>query len=79
MGGIIKTGNAAHDATCSAAESKRQSDVAAATTDPAGALVVRNSEITYHRAVIASAKLNLGSGIGVAASIAALRELGVNS
>jgi hypothetical protein len=76
---VIKSGNVAHDTACNSAESRRQSDVAAATTDPAGALIVRNADITYHRAVIASAKLNLGAGIGVAASLAALRELGVNS
>jgi|GraSoiStandDraft_1057264.scaffolds.fasta_scaffold1921116_1 hypothetical protein len=76
---LVKSGNAAHDSTCSLAEGVQQGAVAAATTDAAGALIVKNANIAFHRSVIASAKLNLGSGIGVSASIAALRELGVNS
>jgi hypothetical protein len=76
---LIKSGNVAHDAACLAAEVTRQNAVAAATSDVAGALTVKNADVAFHRAVISSAKLNLGAGIGVAGSIAALRELGVNS
>jgi hypothetical protein len=76
---LVKSGNVAHDTACSTAEGIRQGATAAATADAAGALVVKNADIAFHRSVIASAKLNLGSGVGVSASLAALKELGVNS
>jgi hypothetical protein len=79
VGGLVSSNNLTHNAAVLAAEVVRQNTVAAATSDAAGALVVRNAEIVYHRAVIASAKLNLGAGVGVAGSLAALRELGVNA
>jgi hypothetical protein len=79
MGGLVKSDNLTHNAAVLAAEVVRQNAVASATTDAAGALIVKNAEITYHRAVVASAKANLSAGVGAAASLAALRELGVGS
>jgi hypothetical protein len=79
MGGLVSSNNLTHNAAVLAAEVVRQNTVAAATSDAAGAVIVRNAEIQYHRSVIISAKANLGAGVGVAGSLAALRELGVHS
>ena len=74
VGGIVKSGNTAHDTACLAAEVTRQNAVSGSPTQA----IVNAAEITYHRAVISSAKLNLG-GSGIEASLSALRTLGVNS
>jgi hypothetical protein len=74
MGGIVKSGNTAHDAACLAAEVTRQNAVSGS---PSQATVTA-AEIQYHRSVVASAKANLG-GSGIEASLTALRTLGVNS
>ena len=65
MGGKIQSGVPAHDRVCDLAEGVRQAAVASAAQSPAGQVVVNNAEITYHRAVIASAKAN---GCGIEAS-----------
>jgi hypothetical protein len=74
MGGIVKSGVAAHDAACLAAEVTRQSATAGSPTQAQ----VNSAEIVYHRAVIASCKSNNG-GNGLEASLSALMTLGVNS
>ena len=73
MGGIVRSGVAAHDAACLAAEVVRQAAVAGSPTQA----TVNAAEITYHRAVIASCKSNNG-GNGLEASLGALMMLGVN-
>jgi len=78
MGGVVKSGNYAHDTACAVAESVRQAAVAAVTQNAAGQVASNNAEIVYHRAVIASCKANNG-GAGMEASLSALRSLGVNS
>jgi hypothetical protein len=75
MGGVVKSGNLVHDAACSLAEGVRQAAVAAVTQNAAGQVTSNNAEIAYHRAVIASCKLN-NSAIGLEASMSALRALG---
>ena len=74
MGGIVRSGVAAHDAACLAAEVTRQAAVSGSPTQA----TVTAAEIVYHRAVIASAKANNG-GNGVEASLSALMTLGVNA
>jgi hypothetical protein len=70
---IVKSGNSTHDATCAVAEGVRQTSVAAAGNIQSQ---VVTAEITFHRAVIASAKAN---GLPVpTTSVFALRELGVS-
>jgi hypothetical protein len=78
MGGVVKSGNYAHDVACAAAESVRQSAVVAVASSAAGQVISNNAEIAYHRAIIASCKANNG-GAGTEASLSALRLLGVNS
>ena len=78
MGGKVQSGNLAHDNACSVAESTRQAAVQNVAQSPAGQKAHDAAEIAYHRAVIASARLNNG-GNGVEASLSALRALGVNS
>jgi hypothetical protein len=73
MGGIVKSGVAAHDTACLAAEQARQFAVSGSPTQAA----VNAAEIVYHRAVIASCKANNG-GNGLEASLTALMTLGVN-
>jgi hypothetical protein len=78
MGGIVKSGNTAHDAACLAAENTRQNAVIGVASSPAGQATYNAAEIQYHRSVVASAKTNL-NGSGVEASLSALRNLGVSS
>jgi len=78
MGGIVKSGVKAHDDACLSAEVTRQNAVAGVAQSPAGQAAYNAAEVTYHRAVIASAKAN-NSNIGVEASLSALKGLGVNS
>jgi hypothetical protein len=75
MGGIVKSGVAAHDSACLLAEVTRQAAVAGAAQSAAGQVTINNAEITYHRAVIASCRANNG-GFGVEASLTALMTLG---
>jgi hypothetical protein len=77
MGGKIQSGNLAHDNACGLAEAVRQAAVANVAMSPAGQKAHDAAEIVYHRAVIASARLNNG-GNGIEASLSALRALGVN-
>jgi hypothetical protein len=74
MGGVVKSGNYAHDTACLAAEVARQNSVAGSPTQA----TYNAAEITYHRAIISSAKANNG-GAGTEASLSALKTLGVNS
>src|SRR5262249_14925609 len=78
MGGVVKSGNFAHDAACLAAENTRQQTVAGVAQSPAGQASYTAAEIAYHRAVIASAKAN-NSNNGLEASLSTLKALGVNS
>jgi hypothetical protein len=71
MGGIVRSGVAAHDAACLAAEVTRQSAVAGSPTQA----TVDAAEIAYHRSIIQSCKLNNG-GNGLEASMRALQDLG---
>jgi len=71
MGGIVKSGVAAHDAACILAEGVRQAATAGSPTQA----TVDAAEIVYHRAVIASCKANNG-GNGAEASLRALQDLG---
>jgi hypothetical protein len=66
------TGVTAHDSTVNAAELVLQSAVAAANNN---AVTIRNAEVTYYRAVVKSA---LANGVSPAASMQALKELGVS-
>lgn len=75
MGGIVKTGNIAHDNACYLAESTRQSTVAGATQNAAGQVTVNNAEIAYARAVIASCAAN-NNNIGKEPFQTLLRALG---
>lgn len=70
--GVTTSGVRAHDVTVASAEATRQTAVAAAGSSQAA---VRNAEITFYRAALASAKTN---GISPAVFIDALRELGVS-
>jgi hypothetical protein len=72
MGGLVKSGNVAHDNACLAAEVTRQNAVSGSPTQA----TYNAAEVAYHRAVVASAKAN---NCGVEASLSALRALGVNS
>jgi hypothetical protein len=78
MTGIIKSGVAAHDAACLAAEVKRQSDTAGVASSAAGQAVVNAAEIVWARTCLASCKANNNS-VGMEPFIALLRSLGVNS
>jgi hypothetical protein len=78
MGGIVKTGVVAHDNACYLAEAKRQSDVVGVASSAAGQVVMNNAEIAYHRAIVASCRANNNSQ-GLEASLAALKQLGVNA
>lgn len=78
MGGLVKSGNAAHDAACLAAENTRQFAVAGVAQSAAGQVTYDNAEIQYHRSVSASCKANHSSN-GLAESLMALKSLGVNS
>jgi hypothetical protein len=71
MGGKVQSGNFNHDRACDLAESIRQAAVQGLAQSPGGQKLHDAAEIAYHRAVIASAKLNLG-GNGVEASLSAL-------
>jgi hypothetical protein len=75
MGGVVKSDNLVHNAACLAAEVARQAAIQGLATGPAAQAAYNAAEVSYHRAVIASAKLNNG-GNGVEASIGALRLLG---
>lgn len=75
MGGLVKSGNYAHDLACTAAEASRQAAVATVTMNPAGQVASNNAEITYARAVIASCKAN-NNGIGTEPYQTLLRALG---
>jgi hypothetical protein len=66
---IVKSGNFAHDATCVVAEATRQVAVAGANR-----AAVLAAEITFYRAVVASANAN---GVSATQAQTALRELGV--
>jgi len=78
MGGVVKSGNQAHDNACLAAENARQLAVQGVPSSPAGQVTYNNAEIAYHRAIIASCKTN-NSSTGLEASLSALKSLGVNS
>jgi hypothetical protein len=73
MGGVVKSENAAHNAACLAAEIARQAAIQNLTTGPAAQASYNAAEVSYHRAVVASAKAN---NCGAEASISALRLLG---
>jgi hypothetical protein len=75
MGGVIKTGNQAHDSACNLAEAVRQAAVAAATQNPAGQVASNNAEIVFARAVIASCRAN-NNGNGAESYQTVLRALG---
>lgn len=75
MGGVVKTGNLAHDNACFLAEGVRQASVAGATSNAAGQATVNNAEITWARAVVASCKANNNS-IGAEPFQTLLRALG---
>jgi hypothetical protein len=75
MGGIVKSGNLAHDAACAAAESLRQSATASVAMSAAGQVILNNAEIAWARAVIASCKAN-NNGIGAEPFQTLLRTLG---
>jgi hypothetical protein len=75
MGGVIKTGNQAHDAACLAAEVTRQNALVGLGTGAAAQVTSDNAEITYWRAVAASCKTNNG-GVGIEGPIGALKDLG---
>ena len=75
MGGLVKTGNYAHDLACAVAEQARQSAVAGVTMNPAGQVTSNNAEIAFSRAVIASCKAN-NNGVGTEAFQTLLRALG---
>jgi hypothetical protein len=64
------TGIKAHDDAVARAENARQVSSAAATTQAA----VTSSDVIFHRAVVRSAVAN---GVSPAASMQALKELGV--
>jgi len=64
------TGIKAHDDAVLRAENARQFSTAAATTQAA----VISADVTYHRAIVKSA---LANGVSPAASMLALRGLGV--
>jgi hypothetical protein len=66
-----RTGKATHDAAVDAAESTRQSTARASGRTRS---TVRNAEIAYYRACLASAKAN---GVEQGVFIGALWELGV--
>jgi len=65
----IKTGNKAHDDACDVAESTRQSAITATTTQANA----RTAEITYYRALKASA---IANNCSPAQFTTALMELG---
>jgi hypothetical protein len=75
MGGLVKSGVAAHDAACAVAESTRQSAVAGVASSAAGQVLVKNAEIAYARAIVASCKAN-NNGIGAEPFQSLLRALG---
>ena len=74
MGGLNRTGiNTAHDAALLAAEAARQSSLAA---NPTPTQVQMDAiELTFHRAIVASCRLNNNSH-GLEASMRALQDLG---
>jgi hypothetical protein len=79
MGGLNKTGvNAAHDAALQSAEQARQAAVVGVPNSPAGQVTMNNSEIAFHRAIVASCRAN-NSNVGLEGSLSALKSLGVNS
>ena len=78
MGGLVKTGNLAHDSACYLAEAARQSAVATVTMNAAGQAASNAAEITWARTCIASCKANNG-GAGQECFLGVLRSLGVNS
>jgi hypothetical protein len=76
MGHVLKLGSgSAHEIALLLAESVRQATVATATQNAAGAVVVRNAEITFARAGLASCLANNG-GQGQETFISALKSLG---
>jgi hypothetical protein len=75
MGGVVKTGNTAHDAACSVAEGVRQAAVAGVAMGAAGQVASNNAEIVYARAIIASCVAN-NAGAGAEAFRTLLRALG---
>jgi hypothetical protein len=78
MGGVVKSGNFAHDNACLLAEISRQAAVQGVASSPAGQAAYNSAELAYHRSVIASCKANNSSN-GLEASLSALKALGVNS
>src|SRR5262249_13548750 len=71
---VVQSGHQIHDRTCLVAEGTRQTAVAAA---GASQSAIRTAEITFHRAVVASA---LANNLPVpTTALTALRELGVNA
>jgi hypothetical protein len=63
----------AHQAAVIAAEQSRRSTIAAATQNPAGQVAVRNADIAFYRALLASARTN---GVDAGPFVQALRLLG---
>jgi hypothetical protein len=72
MGGIVRSGVAAHDAACLLAEAVRQAAVAGSSSQA----VIDAAELVYFRTVLASAKAN---GCGIEPALTGLRDLGFNS
>jgi hypothetical protein len=72
MGGVVLGVNSAHAAACLAAEVTRQSATAGSPTQAQMDAI----EVTFHRAVAASCRLNNGSN-GIEASLSALKDHGL--
>jgi hypothetical protein len=75
MGGVVKSGNYAHDVACALAEGVRQNAVAGLAMSAAGQAAFNAAEIAYCRAVIASCRANNNSQ-GMEAFMSALKALG---
>ncbi len=73
MSSVVKSGNLVHDNACLAALGVLQTAIAGVTSQA----TVNAAYIVFHRAVVASCKLNNNS-IGIDPSLGALRSLGVN-
>jgi hypothetical protein len=63
----------AHQVAVIAAEQTRQTAIATATTNPAGALAVKNADIAFYRSLVTSGRAN---GIDVGGFLQALELLG---
>jgi hypothetical protein len=66
----------AHQASIIAAEQTRQLAISIATTNPAGAVTVRNADVAFYRSLLASARAN---NLDAGPFLQTLQTLGVNS